>query len=199
MADTAASGPEPADESSALAAPVPKEGGAARRSDPEERSREAASTAIVAPSAEAPDSVPSEGVSPHAADAGAVDVAMLRRGWNSLMEHLQARRQAVLKAALESSTVASYDGTTLELAFPPDRRFTVQKVQSKQDELRDALADLFGIRPSITCVVRESREPAGGPAVIELVDEEEPPSEEEALRRVQEMLGAQVASEPESG
>ena len=203
MADTAASGPEPADESSAPTAPVPKEGGAARRSDPEERSREAASTAIVAPSAEAPDSVPGEGVSPdtapHAADAGAVDVAMLRRGWNSLMEHLQSSRQAVLKAALESSTVASYDGTTLELAFPPDRRFTVQKVQSKQDELRSALADLFGIRPSITCVVRESREPAGGPAVIELVDEEEPPSEEEALRRVQEMLGAQVAGEPESG
>jgi hypothetical protein len=123
---------------------------------------------------------------------------MLRRGWNSLMEHLQSNRQAVLKAALESSTVASYDGTTLELAFPPDRRFTVQKVQSKEDELRSALADLFGIRPEIVCVVRESREPAGGSAVIELVDEEEPPSDEEALRRVQEMLGAQVAGEPES-
>src|SRR6185437_286524 len=85
------------------------EGGVARRGDTEERSREAASTAIVAP--EATPTVAAEptvadepGVQTmvHAADAGSVDVAMLRRGWPSLMEHLQSTRQMILKASLES-------------------------------------------------------------------------------------------------
>ncbi len=63
------------------------EGGVARRGDPEERSREAASTGIVAPKA-----TPTVAVEPpvadepgvqtqvHAADAGSVDVAMLQAG-----------------------------------------------------------------------------------------------------------------------
>jgi DNA polymerase-3 subunit gamma/tau len=138
-----------------------------------------------------------EPVAPHAADAGTVDVAMLRRSWKSLLEHLGSMRQRVLAAMLESATVATYDGQTLELAFPPDKRFSVQKVSDRQAELQDALEHLFGIRPAITCVVRESREPAGGPAVVELVEEEDPPSDEEALRRVQEMLGAQLAGDVE--
>jgi hypothetical protein len=134
---------------------------------------------------------------PHAADAGSVDVAMLRRGWPSLIEHLGQIRQPILRALLESATVATFDGTTLELAFPPDKRFGVQKVADRQDELQGALDHLFGIRPAITCVVRESREPAGGPAVVELVEEEDAPTDEEALRRVQEMLGAQLAGDVE--
>jgi hypothetical protein len=67
----------------------------------------------------------------------------------------------------------------------------VQKVEDRQEELRGALTDLFGIAPKVTCVVRESRDPAGGPAVIEVVDEDEAPDEAEALRRLQEVLGAQ--------
>jgi len=39
--------------------------------------------------------------------------------------------------------------------------------------------------------VRETREPTGGPPIVELVEEGEEPDEAEALRRVQEMLGAQ--------
>ena len=133
----------------------------------------------------------------HAADAGAVDVAMLRRGWPSLLDHLQSTRQMILKASLESATVADFDGQTLELAFPPDKRFTVGKVEAKSDLLQAALSDLFGIRPAIVCVVREARDLGAGPTLIEIVDEEDPPSEEEALRRVQEMFGAQAAaSEP---
>jgi hypothetical protein len=135
----------------------------------------------------------------HAADAGAVDVAMLRRGWPSLMEHLQSTRQMILKASLESATVATYDGDTLELAFPPAKTFTVEKVVAKADALQQALGDLFGIRPAIVCVVREAREPVGGPTLLEIVDDDDTPTEEEALRRVQEMFGAQVtvdASEP---
>jgi DNA polymerase-3 subunit gamma/tau len=185
----------------AASEPSLAEGGGSRRGDPEERSREAASSAIVAPS-ETPtvDADDVEGVQTHvhAADAGNVDVAMLRRGWPSLMEHLQSTRQMILKASLESSTVATYDGETLELAFPPAKTFTVEKVMGKTAELQQALTDLFGIHPAIVCVVREARD-AVEPTLLEIVDEEDPPSDEEALRRVQEMFGAQVtadASEP---
>ena len=128
---------------------------------------------------------------PHAASAGSVDVDMLRRSWPTLIDHLGTTRQPILKAVLESATVATYDGETLELAFPPDRKVGPEKVEARQEELRTALNDLFGIRPAIICVVRELREPAGGPAVVEIVDEEDVPDEAEALRRVQEMLGAQ--------
>ena len=179
------------------------EGGVARRGDPEERSREAASTGIVAPKATptvAADDAEGVQTQVHAADAGCVDVAMLRRGWPSLMEHLQSTRKMILKASLESATVATYDGETLELAFPPAKTFTVEKVMGKTDELQQALADLFGIRPAITCVVREARDNAEGPTLLEIVDDEDPPSDEEALRRVQEMFGAQVtAPSSESG
>ncbi|MEP6973815.1 MAG: DNA polymerase III subunit gamma/tau [Actinomycetota bacterium] len=135
----------------------------------------------------------------HAADAGSVDVAMLRRGWPSLMEHLQSTRQMILKASLESATVATYDGETLELAFPPAMTFTVEKVVAKADALQAALGDLFGIRPAIVCVVREARDVVGGPTLLEIVDDEDTPTEEEALRRVQEMFGPKAkvdASEP---
>ena len=130
---------------------------------------------------------------PHAADAGSVDVTMLRRSWPALIDHQGTSRQMILKAILESATVSAYDGETLELAFPPDRKVGPQKVAERQDDLRAALNDLFGISPAITCVVREAREPAGGVAAVEVVDEEDVPDEAEALRRVQEMLGATPA------
>jgi DNA polymerase III subunit gamma/tau len=144
------------------------------------------------PEPETADPPPPEPVQPHAASADNVDAAMLRRSWATLMEHLGSNRQPVLRAFLESATVASYDGETLELAFPPEKKVGPEKVAVRQEELRTALHDLFGIRPVITCVVRQTRAPAGGPPVVELVEEEEEvPDEAEALRRVQEMLGAQ--------
>jgi hypothetical protein len=98
-----------------------------------------------------------------------------------------------LKALLESATVAAYDGDTVQLAFPPDKKFAVTKVDAKTEELRAALQELFGVRPAITCIVRDA--PGG---VIEVaVEEEETPSEEEALRRIQAELGAQVSGEAE--
>jgi ABC-type histidine transport system ATPase subunit len=112
-----------------------------------------------------------------------VDVAMLRRSWPALLEHLQQHRQAILRALLESATVAAFDGRTIELAFPPDRRFGVAKVEERAEELRRALLALFGISPEIRCVVRAK-------VAGEILDEEPPPSEEEALRRLQEELGA---------
>ena len=126
---------------------------------------------------------------PQAADAGSVDVAMLRRSWPALMQHLGESGKQVVRASLESATVASFDGETLELAFPPDRKFAVQKIESREDVLRQALTDLFGISPRISCVVRGSREP-GATSTVEVVEEDDAPDEAEALRRVQEMLGA---------
>jgi hypothetical protein len=128
---------------------------------------------------------------PHAADAESLDVAMFRRSWRALHDHVGQMRQPVLKAILESATPVAYDGVTLELAFPPDKRFGVQRVMDRQDVLRQAIADVFGVSPTIACVVRESRDPVGAPAAIEVLEEDEVPDEAEALRRVQEMLGAQ--------
>ena len=103
----------------------------------------------------------------------------------------------ILAAILESATVASFDGTTLELAFPPDRKVGPLKVEGKKAELQGALADMFGVKPDIVCVVREVRD-AAGPATVAIVEEEEEVVDEaEALKRVQEMLGAQVAADAE--
>ena len=134
---------------------------------------------------------------PHAADAGTVDTAMLRRSWKALMDHLGEMRQPLLRAALDSATVASFDGTTLELALPPGKhRVAVAKVADRQTELRQALTDLFGIAPEVVCTVRESREPDDGPPAPVIVDEDEDaPDEVEALRRVQEALGATPVEE----
>ena len=132
---------------------------------------------------------------PHAASADNIDVGMLRRSWPTLIDHLGTARQPILKAILESATVATYDGETLELAFPPDRKVGPEKVAARQEELRTALNDLFGIRPQITCVVRELKEPPGASSTVEVVDEEEVPDEAEALRLLQETLGAQPAGD----
>jgi hypothetical protein len=95
---------------------------------------------------------------------------------------------------LESATPAAFDGSTLELAFPPNKRFGVQKVMDRQDVLLQALADMFGIRPEVRYEIREQRTPAEADVV--LVEEDEVPDEAEAIRRVQEMLGATPREEP---
>jgi DNA polymerase-3 subunit gamma/tau len=124
---------------------------------------------------------------------GNVDTAMLRRSWPSLMDHLGQHRKMILRALLESVTVADFDGETLELAFPPNKRFGVQKVESQADDLRSALGELFGIKPRISCIVRDPV--VGGGVEVLVVEEEDTPTEEEALRRLQEQLGAHVPSE----
>jgi hypothetical protein len=116
---------------------------------------------------------------------------MLRRSWGSLVQHLGQSNQPVLRALMESATPSRFDGATLELAFPPTFRNTVKQVESREDALRQAIQELFGIAPAIECVVRESR--AGDAAIsVDPVEEDEAPGDDaEALARVQEMLGAQ--------
>jgi hypothetical protein len=120
---------------------------------------------------------------------------MLRRSWPSLIEHLGERRQPILRALLEMATVASFDGDTMELAFPPQVRSNVKRVEDRLETLRSALGDLFGISPQIVCVVRESRAGADEPAATAYVEEAEEPSEEEALKRLKDVLGATPAGE----
>ena len=139
---------------------------------------------------------PDPTASTHEPTTGNVDTAMLRRSWPTLIDHLGQHRKMILRALLESATVAEFDGETLELAFPPDKRFGVQKVESQTEELRTALGELFGITPRIVCTVREAV--VGGGVEVLVVEEEETPTEEEALRRLQEQLGAQVAAEPKA-
>jgi DNA polymerase-3 subunit gamma/tau len=118
----------------------------------------------------------------------AIDVSAIRASWGSLVQHLRSGGKAVLPSFLEVATPAAFDGETLELAFPPDRRFGVTKVEEREPELRAALRELFGIEPRIRCVVRE--------AVAGVVVDEDPPlPEEEALARLRAELGAEPTTE----
>jgi DNA polymerase-3 subunit gamma/tau len=165
-------------------------------SEPSVAAEEPTTAAAEAPAAEAQatEAPATEGQQlpvPHAADAASVDVAMLRRSWGSLVQHLGQSNQPVLRALMESATPAQFDGETLELAFPPTFRNTVKQVESRQDPLRQAIQDLFGIAPVITCVVRESRAGETSPTPEPVEEDDAPADDAEALRRVQEMLGAQ--------
>jgi hypothetical protein len=132
---------------------------------------------------------------PHAADASSVDVSMLRRSWGSVIQHLGQRKQAVLRALMESATPTAYDGTTLEIAFPPTFKNTVKQVESRQAAFQEVLQELFGISPEISCVVRESRAGDDGTHVEPVEEDDAPGDDAEALRRVQEMLGAQPVTD----
>ena len=146
----------------------------------------------------APAGVPSAATeAPHAASADSVDVTMLRRSWPSLLDHLSEVGQPVLRALLESATPATFDGETLELAFPPSFRNNLRQVASRADRLQAALGDLFGIRPRIESVTREAHAGATEPAATAFVEEAEEPTDEEALKRLKDVLGATPADEPD--
>jgi hypothetical protein len=123
------------------------------------------------------------------AGSSAVDVGMLRQSWSAVISHLRGQGKAVLPSFLEIATPAAFDGQTLELVFPPDRKFGVTKVEEREGELREALQELFGVAPVIRCVVRE---PVAG--VVD-VEDDPPLSEEEALARLTAELGATPATE----
>jgi DNA polymerase-3 subunit gamma/tau len=127
------------------------------------------------------------------AGTSAVDISMLRAEWPSLVQQLRSSGKQVLAANLEVATPAVFDGQTLELVFPPDRLFGVKKVEEREQDLRSVLDALFGISPRVRCVVREAH------AGVVDVDDEPPPSEEEALARLTTELGATPSSTPEGG
>jgi DNA polymerase-3 subunit gamma/tau len=127
------------------------------------------------------------------AGTSAVDVSMLRAEWPALVQQLRASGKQVLAANLEIATPAVFDGETLELVFPPDRLFGVKKVEEREQDLRAVLDALFGISPRVRCVVREAHTGSVD------VDDEPPPSEEEALARLTSELGATPSPTAEGG
>jgi len=182
-------------------APAPKAAKPAPKTAPKKDPPTPEPADTVAVVEETPVAVPDAGADgtqlpvPHAADAASVDVAMLRRSWGSVIQHLGQRKQAVLRALMESATPTSYDGTTLEIAFPPTFKNTVKQVESRQAAFQEVLQELFGISPEISCVVRESRAGDDGTHVEPVEEDDAPGDDAEALRRVQEMLGAQPVTD----
>jgi DNA polymerase III subunit gamma/tau len=126
----------------------------------------------------------------HAPSAGSLEVASIRRSWPQLLAHLAEKRQMILKANLESATAAGFDGAVLELAFPPGKKYAVEKVAAKETELKEALVAVFGISPRIVCVER------GGPigAVADMIeeDDEPPPDTKSAMERLKAEFGAEL-------
>jgi DNA polymerase III subunit gamma/tau len=169
---------EAADSAPRAVAPMPK------RASARTEASGAGEAEAPAPASPAPRTEPVLG-----AGTTAVDVTMLRSNWSTLIGHLRSSGKAVLPSFLEIATPVAFDGSTLELVFPPDRPLGAQKVAEREGELRHALQELFGIAPQIRCEVRE--------AVAGLTDpvEDEPLSEEEALARLTAELGATPAQQ----
>ena len=94
----------------------------------------------------------------------------------------------ILMANLESATAMSWDGETLEILFPPGRKFGVEKVQAREAELQAAFIEVFGVAPRIRCIAREA-----GPDLLLIEDEEDQPpvTAEDALARLKAELGAE--------
>jgi DNA polymerase-3 subunit gamma/tau len=134
------------------------------------------------------DEAPSSSKEAHAPDAGAVDAQMLRRAWPQVVEALKARRRMVLFANAQVATVGTFDGSTLELVFPPGREFGARKIEQKQGDLREVLSELFGISPTVRCTVREGTVP-------EPESDEPPASPEAAEDLLRRQFGAEVVEE----
>lgn len=128
----------------------------------------------------------------HAPSTDVLDISTIRRSWPRLLERLRERRHGVLPAALQSVTPAAYDGASLELAFPPGRRWAVAKVQSKEEELRQAFAEVFGVTPEFRCVARDD---VAGASPLE--DDEPPATREDAVARLKAQLGGVVEGDSE--
>jgi DNA polymerase-3 subunit gamma/tau len=125
---------------------------------------------------------------PHAPAAGAVDTEMLRRSWPQVLDALKAQRKMRLFASSQLATVGSFDGTTLELVFPPGRDVGAAKVRELSADLVEVLRELFGIAPTVTCTVREG-------SAIEVADDEPPPSPEAAEALLRAQFGAELVEE----
>jgi len=164
--------------------PAPSTKSSRKTSKAGEEAAAGAAAGVPVPAVEAP-AAPVLG-----AGTEAVDVTMLRGSWATLIQHLRSSGKAVLPSFLEIATPAAFDGETLELVFPPDRKFGVAKVEEREQELRGALQELFGVSPRIRCVVRESVV-----SLAEAVEEDPPLSEEEALAKLTAELGAQPTTE----
>ena len=113
---------------------------------------------------------------------------MLRRSWPQVLDALKAQRKMRLFASSQLATVGSFDGTTLELVFPPGRDVGAAKVRELSADLVEVLRELFGIAPAVTCTVREG-------SAIDVADDEPPPSPEAAEALLRAQFGAELVEE----
>jgi DNA polymerase-3 subunit gamma/tau len=169
--------PEPAEPAAAASAEAPAP-------EPEARPAAPVPAARMPAASESPAQVPS--------GTAAVDVEMLRRSWQDVLERLTG----MMKAVLGTATPVALDDSTLELAFPASMGMRVIKVQEREADLRAVLQELFGISPRIKCVVRDAGGGGAGPAV-EVVEEAPPLGEEAVLARLKAEFDATEAPEPE--
>jgi DNA polymerase-3 subunit gamma/tau len=133
----------------------------------------------------ASESTPAE-AAPHAPSTGSLDLASIRRSWAQLLERLRDQRQMILMANLESAVATDWDGQTLEIVFPPGRKFGIEKVESREAEFQAAFVEVFGVSPRIRCIARDP-----GPDPVVLDDDEAPVTAEDAIARLKAELGAE--------
>jgi DNA polymerase-3 subunit gamma/tau len=144
-----------------------------------------------APAARTPAASPAPPAAAAPSGTAAVDVEMLRRSWQDVLERLTG----MMKAVLGTATPVALDDSTLELAFPASMGMRVIKVQEREADLRAVLQELFGISPRIKCSVRD---PGGGTSpAVEVVEEAPPLGEEAVLARLKAEFDATEAPEPE--
>jgi DNA polymerase-3 subunit gamma/tau len=196
--------PEPLEASSSSSPPeagaeAPAEARQSLESEaaPESSSEESSSSAVEAEVGDSAPAKPGDSAPAKPGDSapakppvppGAVDAEMLRRSWRDVLEQLKARRHMQIHATAELATVGSYDGTTLELVLPPGKDFAARKVEEKSPQLVAVLEELFGIRPKVTCTVRQGM-------AIEPEAEESPASPEAAEELLKAQFGAEVVEE----
>jgi hypothetical protein len=120
-----------------------------------------------------------------------VDEDLIRRTWPEIVKQLDVPGSKTLHAAAQYVLTSQLAGDTLELILPPGKKFAADKIEGKQDALREVLQRVLGISPPIRCVVRD------GVAVPEpsLDDDEPAPTPEQALERAVESFGAEVVED----
>ena len=116
---------------------------------------------------------------------------MIRGAWGDVMKELAERRKMVLFANAQVATVSAFDGEVLELVFPPGRAFGAAKVEEKQADLRAVLHQMFGVSPTVRCIVREGTlaEPEAD------AEPEAPATPEDAAALLRQQFGAEVVED----
>jgi DNA polymerase-3 subunit gamma/tau len=143
------------------------------------------------PSAPAPAPAPAPAKAASSPSTGAVDSELIRKSWPEVVKALDAPGSKAIHTLAQYVLTSSYEDGVLELVFPSGKKFAAEKIEDKQTILRDVIKQVLGVAPRIRCIVRD-----GPPTSEPALDDEEPvPTEEQALERAVEMLGAEVVED----
>ncbi len=91
---------------------------------------------------------------------GELDLDRIKRAWPIILEKVK-RRKISFQAVLLAAEPVGWDEGELILAFGPRSRFHRDKVadSTQHGPFLDAFAEVLGVRPRVTCVIREQPEP----------------------------------------